>query len=239
MVQQSRTRGDGNLLLKNLSRSDRELLEPHLKPVEFKFRQRLEDAHRRIRAVYFIDHGLGSVIGIGLGERRQSEVAIVGREGVTGTSVLLGSDRSPNETFMQLEGSGRSISTTDLQNVMAKSRSLATCLLRFVHVLTIQIAHTAVANAKGSVDERLARWLLMAHDRVDGNDVKLTHDFLASMLGSRRAGVTVALNKLEADGLVSNSRSCITIVDREGLREKADGLYGVPEAEFARLFPAS
>ena len=93
MVQQSRTRGDGNLLLKNLSRSDRELLEPHLKPVELKFRQRLEDAHRRIRAVYFIDHGLGSVIGIGSGERRQSEVAIVGRKGVTGISVLLGSDR--------------------------------------------------------------------------------------------------------------------------------------------------
>jgi CRP-like cAMP-binding protein len=230
---------DGNRLLRSLSKSDRELVAPHLKPVELKFRQRLEGANRRIRTVYFIDRGLGSVVGIGSGQRLQSEVAIIGREGVTGTSVLLGTDRSPHETFMQLEGTGRCITTTDLISVMAKSRSLAACLLRFVHVLTVQIAHTAVANAKGRVDERLARWLLMAHDRIDGNDVRLTHDFLALMLGSRRAGVTIALNKLESENLVANARGCITILDREGLRNTANGLYGAPEEEFARLFPAS
>jgi CRP-like cAMP-binding protein len=226
----------GNRLLSSLARADRALLEPYLKPVELKLRERLETADRKIKAVYFIERGLGSVVGIGSGQRRQAEVAIVGREGMSGVSLLLGVDRSPHDVFMQLEGSGQCITSSDLRRVMSESRSLTACLLRYLHVFAVQMAHTAVANAKGKIEERLARWLLMAHDRIEGDDLRLTHEFLALMLGSRRAGVTTALQKLEAAKLVGNARGCITILDRDGLTRIADGLYGVPEAEFDRLF---
>ena len=101
--------------------------------------------------------------------------------------------------------------------------------------MSIQSAHTALANATAKIDERLARWLLMAHDRVDGDEIPLTHEFLALMLGVRRAGVTVALQMLEGNGLVGSSRGVVHIINRRGLARLADGLYGTPEAEAARL----
>jgi CRP-like cAMP-binding protein len=93
-----------------------------------------------------------------------------------------------------------------------------------------------MANGRSKVEERLARWLVMAHDRLDGDELPLTHEFLAIMLGVRRPGVTVALNLLEKDGLIDANRGVISIIDRKGLEEKSNGAYGVPEAEFRRLF---
>jgi CRP-like cAMP-binding protein len=108
-------------------------------------------------------------------------------------------------------------------------------MLRFVHAMTIQMANTALANSKVKVDARLARWLLMAHDRVDGDKIELTHEFLALMLGVRRAGVTEALQVLEDRKLIRNSRGKVIIRNRKRLEEAANGSYGVPEAEYARL----
>jgi CRP-like cAMP-binding protein len=227
----------GNRLLASLSSSDRDLLAPYLKPVKLRIRQQLEAANRRIQAVYFLESGLGSTVGIGNGERRQAEVAIVGREGMTGIAVSLGAERSPHETFMQLEGRGQCIDARFLREAMAESRSLADCLLRFAHVQGVQIAQTAVANARGKIEERLARWLLMANDRIEGESIRLTHEFLALMLGARRAGVTIALNNLEAQRLIGNARGCISVLDRSGLIKASAGLYGIPEAEYSRLFP--
>jgi CRP-like cAMP-binding protein len=107
-----------------------------------------------------------------------------------------------------------------------------------VHVVSVQIAHTALANAQGKIEERLARWLLMAHDRFDTDDLPITHEFLSVMLGVRRAGVTLALHRLDSVGLISTARGCVTVLDRQGLQERANGLYGVPELEFERLFGA-
>ena len=230
-----RLRGTDNRVIVNLSRTDRAHLESFLKPVELKVRTRLESANSKVNAIYFLERGLASVVGTG-GERRQAEVAIIGREGMTGASFLLGVDRSPHETFMQLEGEGLYITADHLRLLMTESDTLTSSLLRYVHLFLVQVAHTAVANAKGNIEERLARWLLMVHDRVEGDDVKLTHDFLAQMLGVRRAGVTTAMNKLEALGLMENTRGCITILDRGGLEKVAGGLYGAPEAEYLRLF---
>ena len=95
---------------------------------------------------------------------------------------------------------------------------------------------STACNAVHTVEQRLARWLLMAHDRLDGDELPLTHEFLAIMLGVRRPGVTVSLNLLEQDGLIDANRGVISIVDRKGLEEKSNGAYGVPEAEFRRLF---
>ena len=99
----------------------------------------------------------------------------------------------------------------------------------------IQTAHTALANGQAKVEERLARWLLMAHDRADGNELSLTHEFLALMLSVRRAGVTVALQLAESQGLISAKRGLIYVKDRAGLKKIANGLYGIPEAEYRRL----
>ena len=99
----------------------------------------------------------------------------------------------------------------------------------------MQVSHTAMINARSRIEERLARWLLAAHDRLDGDDLPLTHEFLATMLGVRRPGVTVALHDLEQRGLVQPRRGLVTIVDREGLEKAANGAYGTGEAELGRL----
>jgi CRP-like cAMP-binding protein len=226
----------GNRLLACLSRSDRELIEPHLKPVRLHPRQRLQMAHRKVRAVYFLESGLASVVAIGASQRRQAEMGIVGHEGMTGIPVLLGFDRSPTEVSVQLAGTAQCIDADDLRDLIAENPTIHVTLLRYVHAFVVQIGHTALANAKGNIEERLARWLLMAHDRLDGDNINLTHDFLATMLGSRRAGVTVALNHLHDKALIANTRGCITILDRQGLEEIAAGLYGVPEKELERAF---
>jgi CRP-like cAMP-binding protein len=108
-------------------------------------------------------------------------------------------------------------------------------LLRYAQALNVQTSGTAFANAEHTVETRLARWLLMCHDRVDGDDIAISHDFLSIMLGVRRAGVTTSLHILEDNDLIRAKRSVITIVDRERLEELADSAYGLPEAEYARL----
>ena len=237
MADQQLSTRTGNRILSALSRPDFLLLEAHLQPVTLKFQQRLEASGRKIRSVYFIESGLVSVVGVGGVERREAEVCVIGREGLTGLPVILGVDRSPTETVVQVKGRAQCIAADALRQAIDQSSSLRSWLLRYVHLYVVQIGHTAIANARGKIEERLARWLLMAHDRSDGDALALTHEFLALILGVRRAGVTAALNELEAKALISTKRGCITIVDRQGLEAAANGLYGVPEAEFKRLLP--
>jgi hypothetical protein len=119
----------------------------------------------------------------------------------------MGTDRSPHETFMQAAGDGQGMAAAKLRQGMEQSATLHRCMLRYGHAFVVQTGHTAMANGRSKVEERLARWLLMAHDRLDGDELPLTHEFLA-----------------------------ISIIDRKGLEEKSNGAYGVPEAEFRRLF---
>lgn len=226
-----------NRLLEHLTDGDLALLQRYMELVPLTFRQRLESANRKIRNAYFVERGIASVVAVSNGKHRQAEVAIVGHEGMTGLAVVLGADLSPNETFMQVAGAGHCIAAEDLRRAMAESYSLSACLLRYAHVFSVQAGHSALANAQGKIEERLARWILMAHDRIEGDDLLLTHEFLAVMLGVRRAGVTTALHELEDRALISTARGSIRVLDREGLQESANGLYGVPEAEFERLFP--
>jgi CRP-like cAMP-binding protein len=122
---------------------------------------------------------------------------------------------------------------------METSATLRPVLLKFVQAFLVQTAQTAVANAQARLEERLCRWLLMCHDRVDTDTLPLTHAFLATMLGVRRAGVTTALHLLEGRGLIRATRGCIEIVDREGLKKGASGTYGTPEREYQRLVGVS
>jgi len=211
------------------------LLALYLQPVELRLRQQLETANRKIDRVYFIESGLASVLATGGHQPSEAEVCIVGREGMTGVPVLLGLERSSSSTFVQVKGQAQCISSDKLRHAMAKSASLTQALFNYVHLYIVQVEQTALANARAKIEQRLARWLLMARDRLESAEVRLTHEFLSIMLGVRRAGVTTALNELESRGLISAARGLIKIADPDGLREAAGGFYGVSEAEFLRV----
>ncbi len=229
-----------NRILASLPPADQQMLAEHLEPRPLRFRQRVQPAGRKIRNVYFIEQGMASVIVVAGGaDRRQTEVGIIGFEGMTGIAAVLGADRTPNEIFMQIAGEGLCITAERLRSLMTQSRALTHALHRYAHAFNVQSAQTLLANTLGSVEERLARWLLMSQDRLEQSEIRLTHEFLALMLGVRRPGVTIALHRLEELGLVTSRRGATEILDREGLRKYAKGLYGVPEAEYERLFRRS
>jgi CRP-like cAMP-binding protein len=223
-----------NLLLAALSRADLGLLQPHLKHGPLKLRQDLECPNRRIDYVYFPDGGFASVVAVQSNNTRV-EVGLIGYEGMTGTSILLGSDRTPHSTYIQAAGQGHRIRTLKLRQAMEASKSLRMLLLRYVQVFMVQTAHTAISNARGRLDARLARWLLMAHDRVRDETLPLTHEFLSLMLGVRRAGVTETLHSLESQKLIYTGTGRVTLRNRKGMERTAGNSYGTPEAEFRRL----
>jgi CRP-like cAMP-binding protein len=224
-----------NRLLARISASDLALLEGNLHPVDLPLKTNLEAANTNIESCFFLASGVASVVATGK-SGQAIEVGLIGSEGVTGSAPILGSTRSPHATFMQVAGSGFQIGSSHLREAMRNSKSLAETLTKFVHTFMVQISQTALVNGKASVDERLARWLLMAHDRVDSPQFHITHEFLALMLGVRRPGVTNALHDLEGKGVIRSKRNELIVLDRRGLEAAAGWSYGVPEAEYARLF---
>jgi CRP-like cAMP-binding protein len=223
-----------NLLLASLSSSDRGLLQPHLEPVTLSLRRVLEQPDKRVNAVYFPEAGFASVVAV-QANNTQVEVGLIGREGMTGLTIVLGNHRAPHATYMQAAGKGQCIKAVQLRKAMAASPSLHGLLLKYVQVFMVQTAHTAVANARANIEARLARWILMAHDRLDGKSLPLTHEFLSLMLGVRRAGVTEALHALEVRKLIRPRRGEIVVLNRQGIERTAGDAYGAPEAEFHRL----
>lgn len=173
------------------------------------------------------------------GGSRRIEAGLFGCEGMSGTAVILGATCGASETFVQVPGQGHAIASDDLRELTGESATLRDHLLRYVQVLMTQSMQTALSNGHAKLEERLARWLLMCHDRVSGDAMALTHEFLAMMLGVRRPGVTIGMHLLEGKALIRAERGQITILDRDGLRAEAKESYGVPEAEYARLFGAA
>lgn len=224
-----------NNLIATLPENDRALLSSTLEPVTLDRGMILEAANMPIKRIYFPVSGIASVLAIHPKGRRV-EAGLFGRDGMTGLSLLIEIDRSPNETLIQVPGHGFSISGDTFRRVLEESASLRRHLLRFVQALMAQTSQTALTNAQMKLEKRLARWLLMCHDRVDGNRLDLTHEFLSIMLGVRRAGVTEGTHALEGKRLIRAERGCIEVLDREGLEREAEGSYGVPEAEYKRLF---
>jgi CRP-like cAMP-binding protein len=223
-----------NHLLSALSPADFALLKGRLSPVRLDLRRPLEDANKPIRHIYFPEDGIVSVVAECTRDR-QSEVGLIGREGMTGINVVMGNNRSPHLSYIQVAGHGQRMKSGDLREAMQQSASMRNCFLHFAQAFMVQTAHTAVANGRANIEERLARWLLMAHDRLEGNQLPLTHEFVALMLSVRRAGVTIALQRLSRDGLVTAKRGIIVVKNRAGLLLAANGLYGIPEAEYRRL----
>jgi CRP-like cAMP-binding protein len=194
----------------------------------------LERPNRRIDYVYFLEAGVASVVAVQPDETR-IEVGLVGYEGMTGTAVVLGDDQSPHSTYIQVAGAGQRIKADELRKAMRASESLRALLLRYVQAFMVQTAHTAIANARAHIDQRLARWILMAHDRTRDERLPLTHEFLALMLGVRRPGVTEALQSLKQLKLIDTGRNQLVVLNRKGLESLAGSCYGVPEKEYQRL----
>jgi CRP-like cAMP-binding protein len=224
-----------NLILAALAPEDFALLQPDLEIVDLPLRRQLERRDRPIEHVYFFQSGLASMV-VSAGANHNIEVGIVGSEGMTGLAILLESERPWHETFIQTPGKAWRLPTEQLQAAMEQSPALRRVLLRYAHSLVSQMAYTALANGRYKIEERLARWLLMADDRAEGSTINLTHEFLALMLGARRAGVTTALSAFQKRGILQMRRGVIAIKDRAALEEAANGSYGVPEAEYRRLF---
>jgi CRP-like cAMP-binding protein len=210
------------------------LISPHLVQTPLNVRDTFERSNRRIEDVCFPETGIASVIAEHPGGRR-IEIGLIGCEGMTGSAVVLGTDRTPHVTYIQVAGEGYRLPVPRLRELVAKSPTLRGLLLKFVQAFMVQTAHTAIANARGTLTERLARWLLMAHDRIPGDELALTHEFLSLMMAVRRPGVTEALQSLEDAGLIECGRGQITVLDRKGIEKIAGSYYGVPETEYRRL----
>jgi CRP-like cAMP-binding protein len=221
-------------LLALMSESDRALIEPFLEPIDLKLRQSLARPRYPIDHVYFIDEGMVSVVVKTNGDN-QAEVAVIGSEGATGCAAFLEAGKSSQDIYMQVAGKGQRIETARLQTAMAESQTLRRLLLQYLHTLIVQQDETAISAARGSIPQRLARWLLMAQDRL-GADLQLTHDFLGVMLAVRRPGVTGALVRFAQEGLIVPGRGHIHVLDRDRLRHLAGSFYGAPGAEYNRLF---
>ena len=209
-------------------------LQSHLHKVDLPLREVLVEPDVPTEYVCFLEGGIGSLIATSA-DGEQIEVGHVGWEGMSGAHVLFGTDLTPNKTFMQIEGTGLRISVSDLRSVLEAEPSLRDLLMRYVHSYEIQLSCSALANGRYSISERLARWLLMCHDRVEGDDLPLTHEFLSLMLGVRRSGVTNELHVIEGMGVIRATRGHIRVADRTGLEEIAGGCYGLPEREYERL----
>lgn len=227
-----------NLLLRALSADDFMRLQPHLSRVELPLRELLYVPNEPIERVYFLEGGVASIVveeeGGGM-----IESGLFGLDGMSGSPLVLGAGQSPHHSMVQVDGGPALVIAADkLMAACRASHELHLVLLRFAHTLTIQAAATAAANAHFELPERLARWLLMCHDRSDCDRMRLTHDFMAMMLAVRRSGVTVTLHSLEGTGAIRSTRGIVTILDRDRLEEIAGESYGVPEAEYCRLIAA-
>jgi len=224
-----------NILLQALPSKDLALLTPHLTRVNLERRQVIVTPNAAVAHVYFPEGGVCSIVSV-MAQSGRTETGIFGREGVSATCLLLGSDRSPHETFVQVNGStALRIEADRYLAAIGQSESLHIMLLRYVQTALVQAAQSTATNAHQRVEARLARWLLMCHDRVEGDEIELTHEFMGMMISADRSGVTVTLHILEGAGMIRSKRGRVLIRDREKLEELAGDSYGVPEAEYRRL----
>ena len=223
-----------NQLLQAMHPDDFDRIAPFLQSVELHVHDVMVAAGTKIEFVHFIESGIGSVVASGV-EGKQIELGHVGREGLVGRAVVLGVDMTTDMTFVQVAGSAFRMPAAELAGAIDESAGLRSLLLRYVHVTEVQVASTALANSLYTIHERLARWLLMYHDRLDGDDLSITHEFLSLMLGVRRAGITSELHVIEGMHIIRATRGNIRVLDRTKLVEIAGDSYGLAEREYARL----
>ena len=227
-----------NRLLSLLRREDQQRLRHHLEPVVLEYKRPLYGANERIEFVYFIESGVGSLV-LTMTGGRAAEVGTIGNEGFVGLSILLGDDRAPTSVYVQVPGTGLRMKAETFCKELEQSGPMRATMLRYAHAFFNQVARSAACASFHSLGQRCCRWLLMTHDRMPTDQFMLTQEFLAMMLGVRRAGVTVAAGALQRDGLIHYDRGRVAILNREGLEERACECYAIAKAEFDLLLGAS
>jgi CRP-like cAMP-binding protein len=229
-----RTKARQNRVLSLLSERERTSLLPMLREVSFKQGAVLERQHASVGEVCFPTSFVGSVVSVSPKGHR-IETALVGREGMTGFGLVAGDRESPYELVAVVEGKGLSIPSDGFLQALKELPELRSLTLRFLRSMNIQVSYTALAHGTFEVPQRLARWILMLHDRTSCDNIAITHEYLARMLGVRRPGVTTALHLLEGKSYIRSLRGKIVIRDRAALVGYASDSYGLPEAEYSRL----
>ncbi|GEP10014.1 cyclic nucleotide-binding protein [Methylobacterium gnaphalii] len=225
-----------NRLLRALDPDDYRLLAGAFEPVQLTLGQHLTEANQPIGHAYFIEEGLVSLLADTMRPAADRvEIGIVGYEGMVGVPLLLGTDRSPHVALVQTEGRALAVPAPVLDEALGMSRTLRGALGRYVQSLIVQVGQTVYANADFNIEARLARWIVMAQDRLGRDELPITHEFLSLMLGVRRPGVTTATHTLEGAGMIRAQRGRITVLDRDKLLALAAASYGLAEAEYERL----
>jgi CRP-like cAMP-binding protein len=166
-----------------------------------------------------------------------AEIAITGNEGLVGISLFMGGESTPSRAVVQSAGAGYRLKAGILKSEFALGGRLQYLALRYTQALITQMAQTAVCNRHHALEQQLCRWLLLSLDRLPGNELRMTQELIANMLGVRREGVTEAAGKLQADGLIRYSRGQITVLDRPGLERRVCECYAVVKKEYDRLLP--
>jgi CRP-like cAMP-binding protein len=216
----------GNQLLATAREAEFNLLRPHLEQVDLPQRQILHEASQKIEYVYFPNAGMASLV-ILTSDGRSVEVSIVGREGLVGAPLVVGVLRGPYRAIMQIAGHGVRIKGEVFSDLLSSTPELRRVLNKYVLMQGLQIAQIAACNRLHEIDQRLARWLLMCHDRIDSEILPVTHEFLAQMLGTGRPSVSLAAGMLQKSRIIVNLRGVVKVLNRQKLEDAACECYRV------------
>ena len=225
-----------NHLLGALPDAERERWSVQLEPVEMPLGTVLYESGDTLAHVYFPTTAIVSLLYM-MENGASAEIAIVGNEGVVGVSIFMGGHSTTSRAVVQSGGHGYRMKATALMSEFNRSAPVLHLLLRYTQALITQMSQTAVCNRHHSLDQQLCRWLLLSMDRLQGNELVMTQDLIANMLGVRREGVTIGARKLQKAGMIRYSRGRIAVLDRAGLEKNTCECYAVVRKEYERLLP--
>jgi CRP-like cAMP-binding protein len=225
---------NGNALLAALSPDEQAVVAPTLERVTLTLRDTIQEADKPLKHVIFPHVGVLSALSV-MEDGGVIELATIGREGATGTPLVLGSDRIAHNVIVQVEGVGERMAAADFRRLYDELPGFRRLLLRYTLALFTQVSQASACNRLHDLEARCARWLLMTHDRVDGDTFHLTHEFLGQMLGVARPSVSLAAAILQKAGLISYARGRVVIRDRPGLEQTACECYRIVADEFERI----
>ena len=223
-----------NRLLADLPETEFERLSSKLEGVSLSLGHVLYESGDKLDYVYFPTTAIISLLYI-MENGATAEIGIVGNDGVLGIALFMGGDTTPNRAVVQSAGHALKMSAKDLKAEFTLGGVFHNLLLRYTQALITQISQTAVCNRLHPIEQQLCRWLLLSHDRLDSDELVMTHDLISNMLGVRREGVTVAAQKLAAQGLIRNDRGTITVLDRPAIEKRVCECYKVVNDEYTRL----
>ncbi|HZR01617.1 MAG TPA: Crp/Fnr family transcriptional regulator [Burkholderiales bacterium] len=228
------TEPSDNQLLTALPEDDRQRLLPQLEWIEMPLGQVLYESGRSLSHVYFPTTSIVSLLYV-MENGASAEIAVVGNEGVVGISLFMGGESTPSRAVIQSAGEGFRLKARAIKEEFNRAGSAMHVLLRYTQALITQMAQTAACNRHHSVDQQLCRWLLLSLDRLQGEELVMTQELIANMLGVRREGVTEAAGKLQKLGLIRYARGRIVVLDRKGLEKRSCECYAVVKKEYDRL----